>query len=195
MTENKKKMINSVPAEAFLVRDNSFTNINAPFYKWLQKKGFRHAWNKGHYDNCDWAFVNITHKLFAYGMPGAGIVKPIGNHAITLEEFYRIYEIFEKYEGLELMCFSKEEQKERHTVRYFVRTSDTDERRILVETLEKDGYEIEEDGITTRQDIIGSGFPVMVNETDKVFSTLRDPAGEAAAVSAGRVMDIEEFYV
>lgn len=195
MTDEKKKMINNVPAEAFLVRDKSLTDIDAPFYKWLRKKGFTHAWHKGHYDNCSWAFVNITHKLFAYGMPGVGIVKPIGNHAITLEEFCRIYEIYEKYEGLDLMCFSKEEQMECHTIRFFIRTSDTEERRKLIEILEKDGFRIESDGITTREEIIGSGLPVMVNKTDKTLGMVQDSAQTAELEKSGRIMDIEEFYV
>lgn len=110
MENGKRIYINNVPAEAFLVRDKSLKDINAPFYKWLHDNGFRHAWHKGHYDVCDWVFVNITHKLFAYGMPGVGIVKPIGNHAITLDDFYQIYGIYTKYEGLDLMCFSKEKQ-------------------------------------------------------------------------------------
>ncbi len=107
---DKKTMINNVPAEAFLVKDRSLKDIDAPFYQWLRENGFRHAWHKGHYDVCDWVFVNITHKLFAYGMPGVGIVKPIGNHAITPDEFHRIYEIYAKYEGLPLMRFTKEDQ-------------------------------------------------------------------------------------
>ena len=38
MTDEKKKMINNVPAEAFLVRDKSLTDIDAPFYKGCEKK-------------------------------------------------------------------------------------------------------------------------------------------------------------
>ena len=109
MSDEEKIMINKVGSEAFLVRDESLRDSDAPFYQWLRENGFRHAWHKGNY-GCGWAFVNITHKLFAYGMPGVQIVQPIGNHAITLDEFFRIYEIYAKYEGLELMYFSKEEQ-------------------------------------------------------------------------------------
>ena len=195
MTDKKKTMISSVPAEAFLVKDKSLKNIDAPFYKWLRENGFSHAWHKGHYDVCDWVFVNITHKLFAYGMPGVGIVKPTGNHAITLDEFRRIYEIFAGYEGLELMCFSKEELKERHTIRRYVRTPEPDIRRILIETLEKDGYRIESDIKTARQEILESESPLMVNETDRIFGAVLDPARAAELESSGRIMELEEFYV
>ena len=69
MAAEEKTIISRVPAEAFLIRDESLLDINAPFYKWLRKNEFKHAWHKGHYDVCDWAFVNITHKLSAHRMP------------------------------------------------------------------------------------------------------------------------------
>ena len=93
MAANEKEYIHNVGSEAFLVRDASLKDIDAPFYQWLRKKGFKIGWHKGHY-GVDWAFVNITHKLYAYGMPGVCIVKPLGNHAITPDEFYQIYGIY-----------------------------------------------------------------------------------------------------
>ena len=98
--------ISQVKPTAFLIKDKSLLNMNAPFYTWLRNKGFTYAWCNGHYDVCDWVFVNITYKLFAFGMPGIKIVTPVGNHAITVEEFYKIYAIYEKYEGLGLMEFN-----------------------------------------------------------------------------------------
>ena len=50
MAAEEKTIISRVPAEAFLIRDESLLDINAPFYKWLRKNGFKHAWHKGHYD-------------------------------------------------------------------------------------------------------------------------------------------------
>ena len=40
-------------------------------------------------------------------MPGVEIVKALGNHAITIDEFKKIYAIYEKYEGLGQMEFNK----------------------------------------------------------------------------------------
>lgn len=97
-------IISKVPAEAFLVKDESLKDINAPFFSWLRENGFKWAWYKWHYDVCDWVFVNITHKLFAYGMPGVQIVRPIGDHAITMAEFFTIYKIYEKYDNLPPLC-------------------------------------------------------------------------------------------
>ena len=81
------KIISKITKEAYLVKDKSLTDIDAPFYQWIKSIGFEHAWHKGHYDVCDWAFISIEHKLFAYGMPGIEIVKPIGGHSITIDEF------------------------------------------------------------------------------------------------------------
>ncbi len=102
-----EKSINQLPAESFLIKDDSLKSMDAPFYKMLRESGFKLAWYKGHYDVCDWCFVNITHKKFAYGMPGVGIVTPIGNHAITIEEFLTIYHMYEKYEGLDPLRFAE----------------------------------------------------------------------------------------
>ena len=53
-------------------------------------------------------YIDITRKLYAYGMPGIAIVYVIGEHAITLDEFKTIYAIYKKYEGKELFTFHKE---------------------------------------------------------------------------------------
>ena len=98
-------IISRVDPEAFLVQDKSLKDIDAPFYVWLRDNGFKRAWYKGHYDVCDWVFVNITHKIFACGMPGIKVVAPIGNHAITVDEFYTVYNIYSKYAGLDPLVF------------------------------------------------------------------------------------------
>ena len=113
--ERKKPIISRINPEAFLVQDESLCSQNAPFYKWLNKNHFKHAWHKGHYEVCDWAFVNITHKLYAYGMPGVEIIKPIGNHAITIDEFMQIFNIYEKYKGLSTLEFEEDKKKEEIT--------------------------------------------------------------------------------
>ena len=47
---------------AFLIKDKSLKNSEASFFTWLRSKGFTYGWGKGHYDVCDWVFVNITYK-------------------------------------------------------------------------------------------------------------------------------------
>lgn len=104
------KSIARVDPDAFLVCNMAFEDYTtkSPFVKWLESEGFVYGWYKGNYGNCPWIFVNITRKLYAYGMPGIKIVEPIGNHAITVEEFETIYEIYKKYEGKELFVFHKD---------------------------------------------------------------------------------------
>lgn len=41
-------------------------------------------------------------------MPGVCLAQPIGNHAITLEEFITIYDIYKKYEGKDVFVFHSE---------------------------------------------------------------------------------------
>ena len=41
-------------------------------------------------------------------MPGVSLALPIGNHAVTIDEFKTIYAIFKRYEGKELFTFSNE---------------------------------------------------------------------------------------
>jgi hypothetical protein len=96
-------IISRVKAESFLIKDPSLHDINAPFYKWLIENGFKYAWHKGHYECCDWVYVNITHKLYADGMPGIPVVTPTGNHAITIDEFFTIWKIYEKYVDKEVL--------------------------------------------------------------------------------------------
>ena len=45
----KEKMISELPAEAFLIKDKSLKDIDAPFFAWLRENGFKTAWHKGHY--------------------------------------------------------------------------------------------------------------------------------------------------
>ena len=91
----------------FLVYDKSLAVHDSDFVKRLKAEGFRDAYYKGCY-GCSWVFVSITCKKYAYGMPGIKIVQPVGNHAISIDEFKTIYEIYKKYEGLDPLVFPKE---------------------------------------------------------------------------------------
>ena len=97
--EGKKKV--------FLVCDDSFNDSNAPFLAFLKAEGFNYGSNKGNY-GCPWVYVDITTKQYAYGIPGIAVVGEIGNHAITINEFMIIYNIFKKYEGKSIFVFHEE---------------------------------------------------------------------------------------
>lgn len=98
-----------------LVKDQSlFDGWNAPLYKWLKDEGFISWGRKGVYSAVDWVFINLSSKVYAPGMPGVAVTSVIGKHAITLDEFMTIYQIFKKYEGLETLRMSERDQKEWH---------------------------------------------------------------------------------
>lgn len=103
--DREKHFISAGPTEAFLICDKSFESIHAPFIQWLRSEGFVLGDHHGNY-GCWWIHVNITRKMYAYGMPGVSIARPIGNHAITIEEFKTIYQIYRKYEEKDLFVFN-----------------------------------------------------------------------------------------
>lgn len=92
-------------AEAFLICNMEFESLDSPFVKWLRSEGFHYGHAHGNYGNCPWMYVNITTKLYGYGMPFVSYVRAVGNHAITIEEFKTIYAIYKKYEGRDLYDF------------------------------------------------------------------------------------------
>jgi len=105
--EEKKQHIGQGKVEVFLVCDKSLGSIHAPFFEWLAQENFRFSGYHGNY-GCPWVYVNITRKEYAYGMPVVGLAVPLGNHAITMDEFMMIYNIYKKYEGKDLFVFHSE---------------------------------------------------------------------------------------
>ncbi|WP_028129216.1 hypothetical protein [Selenomonas sp. AE3005] len=108
----ENRYIYEVKAEAFLVYDKSLCEMDSPFVQWLRSEGFSYAGRDGNYGICSWAYVNITHKMYAYGKPFIPIVKETGNHAITIDEFKTIYAIYKKYEGKKIFSFGDEQDEE-----------------------------------------------------------------------------------
>ena len=100
----KKLRIGEGKTEAFLVCDKTLERIDAPFFSWLRGEGFSFGGYHGNY-GCWWVHINITRKQYAYGMPGVCLAHPIGDHAITIEDFKTIYGIYKKYEGKDLFVF------------------------------------------------------------------------------------------
>lgn len=95
---------------AFLVCGE--VGMDSEFDKWIRKEGFKGWGRKGYY--CTephaktWSFIDLNTKTFAPAVPGIQVAKPIGNHAITVEEFKQIYKIYKKYEGKALFVFKNE---------------------------------------------------------------------------------------
>ena len=92
----------------FLVSDKSIKNLGngkvCNFYNWLLSEGFTRAEiGKGFWAGVSWLYVNINNKTVAPGMPGIKLLEPVGNHAITIDEFKTIYYIYQNYEGKPLL--------------------------------------------------------------------------------------------
>lgn len=188
--EEGKICIGRTGPESFLVCDDSLKDIDAPFFDWLKEEGFSFAGRKGHYSSCDWAYVSITHKVFGYGMPGIPFGSATGNHAITIEEFKVIYQIYKQYDGKGIFACRKEHGSYWH----YVNPSNKEKRIALVEYLEFEGFKCREDKITTKQSTIDSQYPVIVDITRKVYGHLRDAAHAEAAASQNKLISVEEFY-
>ena len=90
----------------FLVYDESLKDAGSEFVQWLRSEGFHGVLSKGCW-GCSWVWVSITCRTFAYGMPGIKIVRPLGDHAITIDEFRQIYGIYKRYEGLDPLKFER----------------------------------------------------------------------------------------
>lgn len=72
----------------------------------LEAAGFSCWIGSGSYfPGADWLYVNINALQYAYGLPGVWITEEFGQHAITIEEFETIYNIFRKYTGKNKMEF------------------------------------------------------------------------------------------
>jgi hypothetical protein len=86
----------------FLVHDEEYLKEkgNSQFVKWLYSEGFKtHELYSGYWDYVSAIYVNINNKTVAFGRPGIRLFEFIGNHAITVEEFKIIYNIYKKYDG------------------------------------------------------------------------------------------------
>ena len=82
-----------------MVYEQGIGNSQHPFWTWLREEGF-HSWGvHGNY-GMNWVFINLNSMEYAPGMPGIRLASPIREHAITMEEFKTIWQIYRKYDGL-----------------------------------------------------------------------------------------------
>lgn len=104
--EQKERRI-STGNSCFLVKDKSLEfGKNKRFLKFLRKNGFESWKCNGYYLWVTWIYINIESKIYAPGMPGICITSVVGNHAITIREFKRIYKIYKKYDNLKILQMS-----------------------------------------------------------------------------------------
>lgn len=107
---DKKVLVNTI-----LVKDNSVDSImDSEVYVFLKEHGFTradgfHPLGVEQFPPCNWIYVSLSEKLYVQGLPGIAVTSVLGNHAITVDEFLSIYNLFEKYKGLSILDMSKAE--------------------------------------------------------------------------------------
>ena len=78
-----------------VVRAQGLDQLDHVFWKWLHDEGFTMWPNHGHYDGCDWVFINLNSMVYAPGMPGIKVASPIRDlNGISIEEFKTIWNIY-----------------------------------------------------------------------------------------------------
>jgi len=103
-----------VGKSCFLIKDERIKGnwYITPIYDFVKDEGFV-CWGKAKsQEGVDWLYINIESKVYSKGMYGVGLTKVVGDHAITFDEFLTIYNIYKKYEGLDVLKMNNEEQAE-----------------------------------------------------------------------------------
>ncbi len=77
----------------------------------------------------------------------------------------------------------------------YIKASDPEDRKKLIETLEVDGYKLDEEFPLIRQDVLESNLPVVVNSEKKVYSRMGNVTSAAVAAQSGKVIELSEFYL
>ncbi len=78
--------------------DELYKNWDSDFIAYLREKGFSNWGRKGYFLNTKVLYVNLNSKRFAFSWPGVKFTDPIAHKYISIEDFKKIYEIFEKYD-------------------------------------------------------------------------------------------------
>nr|MBQ4455597.1 hypothetical protein [Clostridia bacterium] len=86
----------------FLVSGEDLGQQDSKFISFLRDEGFKGKY--GFWD-CPWIWVNIETKVYGRGRPGVKYCNAIGDHAITIDEFMTMYNIYKKYLGLPALQF------------------------------------------------------------------------------------------
>ena len=72
---------------------------------YLQDNAYKGTWKgpEGFGGICNWYWVNINSHIYCQGKPGIEYAHPFGKHAVTVEEFKVINDIYKKYEGMSVL--------------------------------------------------------------------------------------------
>lgn len=78
----------------FLVKGREIEDRFSSFWDWLSDNRFRSWGQSEHNPKVDWVFINMRSKLYAIGFK---LADPIFGHAITVDEFFTVWNIYSKY--------------------------------------------------------------------------------------------------
>lgn len=95
-----------------LVYDDSLKDSHSDFYTRLNSEGFTPKRTGGLvFRGQPWVFVKLGSMTYVPGILGIPMGDPIGNHAVTINEFWTLYymfkSVFDKYKGLNVFEFPK----------------------------------------------------------------------------------------
>ena len=98
-------------AATFYIYDKALTHKdNDPFIRWLKSEGFT-LQNYGHPTTEHGLYINVKSKVYNWGMGGVSLSYILFDHAIHMDEFKQIYNIFKRYEGLPAAYYTIEEYR------------------------------------------------------------------------------------
>lgn len=107
MGENQLK----TGSATFLIIDPALEHKDDdPFILWLKEEGFKRQMF-GHATASHSLYVNVNSKVFNWAMAGESLASVVFDHAIHIDEFKTIYNIFKQYEGLPIGYYTMEQYR------------------------------------------------------------------------------------
>ena len=77
--------------------DELYKNWESDFIAYLRDKGFSNWSRKGYFCG-NILYVNLNSKRYAFSWPGVKFTEAMAHKYISIEDFKKIYDIFEKYD-------------------------------------------------------------------------------------------------
>ena len=102
--EDKDKSLISKYGSVILVYYGTEENRNI-LKEFFAKNGYVQLWEIYAHYGCPWYYINIMTKVFAHGIACVKVTSTVGEHAVTLDEFFIINDIYSKYRDKKLFEF------------------------------------------------------------------------------------------
>lgn len=73
--------------------------------EFFAKNGYVQLWEVYAHYGCPWYYINIMTKVYAHGIACVRVTDAVGEHAVTVNEFFIINDIYSKYRDKEIFEF------------------------------------------------------------------------------------------